>query len=459
MKNNLKSETSENELKKSLKLIIVAITFGMCFFVFVNGAPLTGFIRALGVSDFLFGVIMAMPVIGNVVQIFASYYLETSGRRKSLFIVSGLFHRLIWIPIAIVPLIIPISHNSIRIWAISILIAMFSMGNAVTAVAFWSWMGGVVPSEIKGRFFGKRAMICTISGMIAGLLIGKLLGSNPSFERFAIIIIIAALFGATDISCFFGVKDPPMNISKERTPFFKLFFEPFKNHNYMRFILFIIIWNFGVNFAGPFFNVYMLEHLKMSFFIMAIFAQLAGNIATILSIRFLGKLVDQYGNKPIQTICCAIAVFLPILWLFATPQNYYIILVINFISGICWPGIDLTTLNLSVWLAPEKNRSIYIANFSLITSIFGTILAFICGGAFMQISKPFFDRINLNFILSQKLNGFHVLFVITALIRLMALTVFHPKIKEENAQPARTVLKDMFSFFDRLSVDVSKKIE
>jgi MFS family permease len=455
MRNN--KNISENELKRSLNLVILGVTFGICFFVFINGAPLTGFIRALGVSDFMYGIIMAMPVVGNVVQVFASYYLEASGKRKSLFVVSGFFHRLIWIPIAIIPLVVPISHNSIRIWSISILIAMFSMGNAVSAVSFWSWMGGLVPSEIKGRFFSKRTMICTISSTIAGLIIGKLLGSNPDFERFAIIIIMVVLFGVSDIFCFIWVKDPPMNISKEKTPFFKLFFEPFKNRNYMKFILFIVIWNFGVNFTGPFFNVYMLEYLNMSFFMMAIFAQLAGSVATIFFIRSLGSLVDKYGNKPILSICCTVAVFLPLLWLLATPQNYYIVIVISFISGICWPGIELTSLNLSIWLAPEKNRSIYIANFALITSIFGTIFAFICGGAFMQISKPFFDSLNINLFLSQKLSAFHVMFVITASIRLLALVIFQPRIKEDNAYTVRDVLRDMFSLFDKIGVNTTKR--
>ena len=58
------------ELRRSLNLLIISITFGMAFFVVIQGAPLTGFVRALGADDLIFGIIMAMPVLGGVLDVY-----------------------------------------------------------------------------------------------------------------------------------------------------------------------------------------------------------------------------------------------------------------------------------------------------------------------------------------------------------------------------------------------------
>lgn len=441
-----KEKSSISDLRRSLNLVILAITFGQAFFAVIGnplgGAPFTGFIRELGAGDLVYGIIMAMPVVGGILQVFASYFIESTGKRKTLFIIFGLIHRLMWIPIAIIPLLVPMSHKNIIIWSITVLITISTSANSITAVSFWSWMGQLIPMEIRGRYFSRRTMVSTITTVVAGLAVGKFLDIFKGFNGFAIVFVAVAILGAMDILCFFWIKHPPMEIPKEKTPFFKLFSEPFKNKNYMYLVFFVSTWTFGVNFAGPFFNVYMIEHLKMSYLIISLFTQVLASMATIFFIQFWGKLADRYGNKPISRICCTIAVLLPFLWLFATPQNYAILLVMNFISGICWPGLDMANLNMSVWLAPEKNRSIYVACYSLMTATIGIAFAYVCGGAFMEYIRPVLEKLDIPFLLGQKLNGFHLLFIISGLIRLAAITFLLPRVEESSAKPASKVITD-----------------
>lgn len=441
---------SQSELRRSLNLNIAAITFGMVFFT-VFGAPVgsplfAGFMRSLGAGDLIYGIVMALPVLGAVAQIFGSYFLEMTGKRKVLFLASGFIHRFFWIPVALIPLFIPASQQSIRIRSITAFITISAIANSITGVSFSSWMGALVPMEIKGRFFSRRTMISTISGAITGLIVGKVIDLvHGSLNGFAIVFIIAALFGAADIFCFFWIKHPPMEIPAEREPFLKLLTVPFSNSNYLKFICFVSLWSFGVNLAGPFFNVYMIEYLRMNYFTLSFFAQVVGNIATILCIRYWGRLSDRYGNKPITTLCCSVIILLPFLWFFASPTNYWIVLAINFLSGIFWPGYDMTTFNQSIWLAPEKNRSIYVANYTLITSVFGVALGYICGGAFMQYTRLFVDKLKIPFFMGQNLSSYHILFALSGVIRLAALTLLLPRIKEENASSTGKIIKDITS--------------
>jgi MFS family permease len=372
-----------------------------------------------------------------------SYFLENTGNRKRIFLIFGITHRLLYIPIALIPLFVPLSHKVIIIWAVTILITLSSAGSSVVSVCFLSWMGALVPSGLRGRFFSKRTMIFTASGAVVGILVGIFLGNAPSFGKFAVVFIIAALFGFVDVFLFIWVKDPEMVIPNERISFFKLFKEPFKNNGYLKFIIFVSIWNFGVNFAGPFFNVYMLEYLKMSYFFMFLFTQIASNLSTIFVIRFWGKMVDRYGNKPVMTICCSCIIALPVFWCFTTSQNFYMVLILSLLGGLFWPGYDMTATNLSIWLAPEKNRSIYIANYALVTSVIGIAIAIICGGAFMEISRPVISHLSIPFVMGQKLTNFHVLFILSGLIRLCAVYFLLPRVNEKDAKPSMLIINEL----------------
>ncbi len=286
-------------------------------------------------------------------------------------------------------------------------------------------------------------MIYTISNGIAALVAGRFIDAYPNFTGYAVVFSIVAVLGVMDITFFIWIKDPPMVVPQEKTPFMKMFTEPFKNRNYMKFTIFISLWYFGVNFAGPFFNVYMLENLKMKIFVISICSQVISSIATIIFIRFWGKIIDKFGNKPVLFVCCIVIISLPLLWLFLTPSNYWFILAINFIGGVFWPGVELTAMNMSIWLAPEKNRSMYIANYTLILNVVGVAAAYLCGGAFMELTGPMVASLKLPFLMGQTLNNFHLLFFISAFIRLLVLVFTFRHFDEDNSKSAGEMLKSI----------------
>ncbi|MCL6589464.1 MAG: MFS transporter [Firmicutes bacterium] len=434
---NHSNHISGRELRRSLNLVILGVAFGIVFFVVLNGAPLTGFIRALGAGDLLYSFIMALPLLGSVGQFLAAYFLENTGKRKLLFLISG-FMRLLWVPVALLPLLMPSGLSGVRTGIITFLIALWALANAVTGITFSSWMGDLVPEGIRGRFFGRRMMIFTIMTALSGLAIGKYLDSFHDYKGFAILFGIVTILGVADISCFFGVKDPPMPAPETKIPFRKLCLLPFQDKNYFMFLLFIAIWNFGMNFAAPFFNVYMLEQLHMNYFSIFLGAQLVSNLATVLFVQVWGKMTDKFGNKPVMVICSSVVMFLPMFWCFATPQNHLIVIpIINLLAGSFWPGYDISATNLAIWLAPPRNRSIYIATYTVFASLIGGMSAYICGGALMEFSKGILAKWSLPFFLGQRLTNFHCLFITAALFRILAALIFLPRFSEKHSNPIR----------------------
>jgi MFS family permease len=440
------NKVKNSELKRSLNLNILAITFGMVFFTIVGNpvgsAIFTGFMKKLGVGDFVYSVILALPVLGAVSQIFSSYFLETTGKRRFMFLASGYIHRLLWIPIALIPLFMNAHSHIAMIWIITILITVSSIASSVTGVCFNSWMGQLVPTDIIGRFFGVRTLVSTISGAISAIVIGLVLDRVKGIPGFSIIFAVGALFGAIDILIFNFIKHPPMKSSVTKPSLKTIITEPFKNSNYLKFVVFATAFSFGVNFAAPFFNVYMIEVLNMNYFIINLSNQVMASIATILCVRIWGGWSDRFGNKPIIVVSSILIILAPISWIFATPTNYTMVFVANILAGIGWSGYNLALFNQSVWLAPEKNRSAYTACFTLMTATIGTAVAYLCGGLFLQVARPYFEKAKIPFIMGTTLNAFCIMFLISALLRLASIIFFYPRYNEKNASSAQTLIEE-----------------
>jgi hypothetical protein len=314
-------------------------------------------------------------------------------------------------------------------------------------VCFNFWMGDMVPLNIAGRFFSKRTLISTISGAVAGIATGVFLDKVNNFMGFSIVFIFGALFGVGDIVSYFMVKHPPVKKSETNVSLRKIIADPFKNKRYMQLVIFATIFAFGMNFSGPFFNVYMLENLKMNYFMITLSGQIMSSIATIVVVQKWGSLCDKFGYKSVVRISGFGVVLCPILWLLVTPSHLAMVFVANIVSGITWSGYNIAIFNQSVWLAPKRNRSAYIACFTMLTSVVGTAAAYVAGGYFMQYAGPLINAMHIPFLMNHTLNSFQVLFILSAMIRLVAVLVFLPMVYEEGAKSTRELLHGIYDSF------------
>ncbi len=424
-------------LKRSLELVAWAVAFGIIFFNITTGFPLAGLARELGFGELLYAVMLAMPVLGGTAQIVASLVLEKTRHRKAMFLWSGLLNRLPWLFIAFLPFLIP-SRSLLFVLLVSLL-TLGSLGGAFLNVSFMSWVGDLVPLEIRGRFFGHRTMIATASSLISGLIVGKLLDAIPGVSGFGWVFALASGAGIFELWFFWHTYDPPMTTGGiNGSPLFMLK-QVLCCRPFVKFLFFIVFWNFSVNVASPFFNLYMLKHLHMDFFDIALYVQVISNIATVFFVRVWGKMTDRFGNKPITTLSTFVAVFLPVIWCLTTPRNWIMVIpVIQTLAGIFWPGIDLTTNNLLLKLSPVENRSLYVATFNLFLGVFGTALAYLTGGYLLEKVVP----VLYTFCGWPEINYFFV-FLLSSVLRLVACLFLLPRIEERGAQSLREVQKIM----------------
>lgn len=369
------------------------------------------------------GILASLPMFANLVQIFGSYIIEKTGKKKMLCYSGVIISRLLWIFIILLPFKIFSPLYDYRVWVLVVVIAVSSIFGSLSGVAWLAWMSELVPENIRGSYFGRRNMIASACGMIVVLLGGKFLSlwearfteANP--YGFIILFIIGLGFGMLAI-LFLG-RIPELTgrgIDKERTFDFSLFLQPLKDANFLTLIIFVSLWMFAIQIAAPFYGVFMIENLNISFSNITIFGTFA-TLATLFMMKIWGPISDRLGNKPVIIVSGWILIIVPFIWILALPGKYYMpVLIAHILSGAFMAGAALSQFNILIKLSPKEGRSVYLALFAAITGIVGSV-APIVGGSLSDVLK----RLNFN-IGGYDISNLQMIFVISSLLQ--AVTIF-----------------------------------
>lgn len=429
---------SSRDLRVSLRYVIIAICFGTVCFSIIQGPALTGFARQLGANDFVFGLLMALPVLGGVVQILASYLIERAGTRRVFFLASLYPQRLIWIGVGLVPILL--KSQTSRISTAIALISISSLCGSIGSVAFLSWMGDLVPKQARGKFWGTRSALATAVGVVSAWSVGWFLDQYSDFTGYSIVFIVAAVFGAIDIAFFHFIKEPPMSRSEAAPTLSQIASEPLKDRRFRKFVAFWCSTMFSYLILGPFGQVYLLEELGLGFKQVSLYTQVTTNIVILLAAKWWGVMIDRFGCKPVLQVGLAAQAAIPFLWLFTSANRWGLLLILNFITGFFWSALDLGQLNMVMRISPDRNRSAYVANHSLLAGILGNALSYLSAGAFLSVIRPVADSLDMT-ILGSPVTRFHFLFLLSGVLRLLVLLFVSPTLEDPESSSAGEMLR------------------
>lgn len=438
----------ESHTIKSLKLLIYAVAFGVIQFNIVNGIAMAGYLRSLGVSDFIFGLLFAIGPILSPLQLVASYVLERTQQRKKLFIGFGLLQRLIWLPFGLVPFFIPMEQLTLRIWMVSLFLLISAFSTPFMNVSFFSLVADLVPEHIRGRYFAVRMRIFTMAGIVGGILTAWMLDSFPAFYSYALVFTLATIAGTLDILCFFGVKFPDMakrSNDGEKEKFLPMLLTVLKNKPYMKFILFMTFWLFSLNISGPFILIHLREGVQLSNTLITVAIQILPNICSVIIVSRWGRTLDNHGNKAVMQVANGLLCFAPFLWLFTANNTISIVFImtIGLMQGLLLPGFDLGANNIMLGHAPKVNRSMYIAMYFTCTSIVGIGLANATGGWLLDNVFSIPEAMELS-PFGTPLTRYNYLLTLSAIMRCIMVYIALPiMIKEESGTGAWVLLKEI----------------
>jgi hypothetical protein len=108
--------------------------------------------------------------------------------------------------------------------------------------------------------------IITFSTLLAA---GEVIHQFTAFGRtaygFAIVFLVAGMARMMSARAFSKVQDPPLHVPAESKFTFWQFISRIRHSNFVRFVLFVSCMNFAVALSGPYFAVYMLRDLQLSY--------------------------------------------------------------------------------------------------------------------------------------------------------------------------------------------------
>jgi MFS family permease len=224
-----------------------------------------------------------------------------------------------------------------------------------------SWMADIIPPERRGRFFSRRNVICSCSWMAVSYLTGLYLDQHKSVMDYAVVFSLFAFASLLALKFAADQPDPPLAVETKQPSLAEIWRSAAGNPAFRNFVSFQLAWNFTINLAAPFFNVYMLKDLGLDLAKVTLLTVLASLLSTI-SAPWWGHVLDQAGERATMLFALLGACVLGCLWPFLDASNAgWLLAFILIVGGFFNAGVNLSAFNTFLGVLPQKNKASYVA--------------------------------------------------------------------------------------------------
>ncbi len=338
---------------------------------------LTIYLLTLGVTRQQIGFLSSFTnLVDALLLLPAAFLVEHTGQRKAITVKGAIASRVMVLLMAILPFFL--GGSSALVW---ITLGLALLRDAANNFAYPGWIaltGDIVPIEGRGRYFGSRNFIMGLAGILIALIIGEAITQIGEPLGYQLAYLLAALFGAVSITFFARLRDPrAINTPKpdpappaERTftQDLKDVLSSLKSHpHFIRFAIYVAVWNFSINVAAPFFSVYMVDTLNLTAAMIGV-ATVVNTAANMLVQRQVGLLSDKWGNRIVTIGFLALIPILPLLWGIWVKQYWQVIL-IQILGGLFWGGFNLVSFNNLLMQTPSEQRARFSAYYQIVVTL------------------------------------------------------------------------------------------
>ncbi|MCW7536871.1 MFS transporter [Aquabacterium sp. A7-Y] len=418
-----------------------------------GGVILVGFALALGARPVHVGLLAAIPLFAQAVQLPAIALVERLGQRRKIAVLCLTAAR------ALVLLLASLPFLSDAPTQLSLLIAahiVISALGSVCACALNSWLHQLLPQEGLGAFFARRLFwgtaVACVGTLAAGLFVDHAPFDNKIYA-YSVCLVAGALTGF--ISCRYLARVPEHKMPDvwAHGSVWSRLKLPFGDTNFRNFLVFMAGWNLASSFAAPFLTVFLMEQLGYPLGTITTL-WVVSQLANALTLYAWGRISDRLTNKGILSVAlpawfaCMLALAFvaePARHAFTLPLLYLLHIVMGAAAG----GIGLANGNIGLKLAPQGQATAYLAAVSLTGAVFGGVAPLLAGAMAQWLENA---RIKLALVLewagSSRMNEWAVISFthwefLFALSALAGLYVLHrlSKVSEGKEVSERVVVQ------------------
>ena len=328
---------------------------------------LSAFALLLHASPFQLSVLSALPqLIGTGAQLVSVKLLRWFPNRKTLISSGTVGQAVAWIPIVLLPLLLPQWGP----WLVVCGAAAYFACAHFTTPAWNSLIADWLDQHERGAYFARRAKIIASLSFFALCAAGGMLSlwqhSTVAWWGFVLIFFVAGSARLLSFSALSSVQDLHPTAHQEAQQGFRDFFRLSATKDFRRFLLFSGLMHASVLIAGPFFVLYMLQDLQLSYIGYGGWLA-AGLLGQLLTLQAWGRFGDRFGNKALLSITGFTVPILPMLYLVST--NLGFLLAVNFLGGVIWAGLALGLQNYVFDSVRPECRAKAVALYSTVNAV------------------------------------------------------------------------------------------
>ena len=383
---------TDGQVRRGLRVSFLATALGSVYYQLLQPASwlVVMLLTFLGASKVSIGILAATMPLARFCEVLAAWSMQRTGRRRELFTWAHIVSRLLWIPLVLTCLL-SVDHAAWRTPLLFVILLVSGLLTWLGSNAWLSWMGDLIPPNIRGRYFGTRQVFETGTRILATFAVAKYLAyvGEPGAAHYITIVCALVTFGVLDILVFrFWVPHPVLRPTRERMPLTTLLrfvSTPLRDRRYRRFVVFIATWMFASGLMGPYIWVFVngRDYLGLS----AMFnfeVQLVSGFFYMLASFVWGHMGDRWPVRRLLALCVLISVTPPFDYLFATREATWPIYLAWTMGTVAWAGIFVYSFQYGISLAPARERSMVLAFQSAVLGLVGA-LAYLAAAGLVKL--------------------------------------------------------------------------
>lgn len=384
--------------------------------------------------------VVGIPQLFGALMQLLSIWMASHFSRKQFIVMCAVLQALVMAAIGA----LAAWSSEYAVWVFILFVALYHGLSNLIQPHWRAWMGSIVPERRRGSFFAARTRLTMISSLFVFFVGGGILtftdNRGLTWLGFSLLFSIAMMGRFVSAWLLWKMHDPDPRPTERRLFRQTLgnFTTAWKDKTFRQYSLFVASMQAMASISAPYFAVYMLQDLHLSYFEFVL-TSVASVLSQFITLRFWGRFSDKFGNRLVMRITSCMIPIAPALWLVS--DNFAYIILIQVFAGFAWSGYTLSTANYLYDIRPHRSD---FATYAALQASLTAGLVFIgvmTGGVIAVHSVEFLAWSGWDAWFG---NPLFLVFVVSGLLRALVALWFIPIAVEPKVRPRPKLLSLVF---------------
>ncbi|MCC6545723.1 MFS transporter [Candidatus Sumerlaeota bacterium] len=357
-----------------------------CNFTIALGVPMVLTARYLGADEFHIGILSALPVLLNALQLFATNLVDRLGYRR-LMLMGWSARSFMLLLISPLPFFVGSLPPEYLVWGMILPIMGFSAIRGFASGAWLPWLTAVLPTNQRGNYLGREQRTMNLGAFGTLMISGWFLGENPSNWKYAIMFVLAWIAGMASVYFLHKTDDTPPTAPQgsPRRDLSQLWGAVRRTWHHLPFrrtMHFLFVYTLAMSAVPAFLVLFVKEELLFTAR-ETLIVQGANTAGVFVTAVYWGLLSDRSGSRPLLRLADIGMILTMVYWIaaalhFHRPSFLEATVAYTF-WGICTAAHAVAQVRLVLSCNPPHELTVSTTVYQLIASTSGGLAPIITG--------------------------------------------------------------------------------